>query len=133
MLQLQDRPYPLAQWASELLAGIRTVSEYLDQDQPEPLYTRALTYPTAVIHDPEQSLSARLLAEMHVHQESYSTLVKRYGRQHQAHFKKHPLPTALQKQCEKESRDSQQKQKALEAEDILPFDEYLHQYCAQDD
>jgi len=94
-------------------------------------YCDALQQQRAKITDPDQTPSARILAEMDQNGEEFYHFALRMSRQHQQWFAERPLDEAKRQQFEALARESIAKQSAIEAADKIPFETFLQNYFAQ--
>jgi glutamate--cysteine ligase len=132
-LQLQHggRSRPLQAWAAEICELMQGVSELLDAGRADQAYRRALESQGEIVHDPERTPSARVLAEMREHGESFFHFAKRMSQAHQRFFQGLPVNESRMARFQAEAAASFARQQALEAEDTIPFEEYLRRYFAQ--
>jgi glutamate--cysteine ligase len=130
-LQHQGRSERLKDWALAIAGCLEGICEVLDSGAEDRPYSRSLAVQKEVIHAPEQTPSARVLAEMREHQEAFFDFARRMSQRHQAYFKALPPDPEHTRWFEEEARRSWQQQRALEAGDTLSFAEYLQRYFAQ--
>jgi glutamate--cysteine ligase len=103
----------------------------LDEGEDERPYTKILLRQIEAIRDAERTPSARILAEMRETKESFFEFAMRRSEQYLAYFKEQSLPDTELRHFTEVSRQSIAQQKAIEAADEIPFDEYLKRYSAQ--
>jgi len=130
-LQHHGRARPLKEWALEIAACMEGIGEILDGDDGERPYSCSLALQKEVIHDPERTPSARVLAEMRIHKESFFQFARRLSQSHRSFFMGLPPNSERSRFFEEEARQSWQRQRELEAGDTLSFGEFLQQYFAQ--
>ena len=130
-LQQNGRRRSLKQWALEIAGCMEGVCELLDGDDEEQPYSRALALQKEVIHEPEQTPSARVLAEMRAHKESFFQFARRLSQSHRSFFMELPPNPERSRFLEEEAGQSWRRQRELEAGDTLTFAEFLQQYFAQ--
>ncbi len=130
-LQQHGRRRPLKEWAMEIIAEMEGIGEILDGDDPQRPYSRSLALQKAVIHDPERTPSARVLAEMRANKESFFEFAKRLSQSHRSFFMELPPNPERSRFFEEEARQSWQRQRELESKNKQSFDEFLRQYFAQ--
>ncbi|MFO1433438.1 MAG: glutamate--cysteine ligase [Candidatus Competibacteraceae bacterium] len=121
----------LKEWAMEIVTAMEGVGEILDGDDPQRPYSRSLALQKAVIDDPERTPSAGVLAEMRTHKESFFEFAKRLSQSHRAFFIGLPPNPERKRFFEEEARQSWERQRELESEDKMSFEEFLHDYFAQ--
>jgi glutamate--cysteine ligase len=130
-LQQNGHMRPLKEWASEIAVGMEGICEILDGDDQQRPYSHSLALQKEVIHDPERTPSARVLAEMRAHKESFFQFTRRLSQVHRSFFMGLPSNPERSRVFEEEARQSWQRQRELEAGDTLSFSEFLQQYFAQ--
>lgn len=123
---------PLRHWAQELLEQLQPVAALLDSGQSGPVYTVALAEQQAVLADVERTPSARMLAEMRASGENFFQCARRLSEQHRQFFESSPLAEERRRWLEEAAKQSWRDGQALEAEDALPFDEFLNRYLSQE-
>ncbi len=131
MLERDGRSVPLGVWAAELLDGLQGVCEWLDGTDPTRPYAAALRDQLAKLEEPRRTPSARLLAELEEHDESFAALALRVSQRHREELTGSPahdpnLAAALAQQAQ----ESLQALSALEARQRGGFDQYLAAYLA---
>jgi glutamate--cysteine ligase len=130
-LHRNGKRIPLSTWAMDIMIAMEGFCEALDAGEENQPYANALQHQKAAIVESELTPSARILAEMHEHQEPFFHFAKRLSEQHQNYFK------LLSPNFEREAffletaRQSWQRQQDMETPDTLPFAEYLKRYFAQ--
>jgi len=119
---------PLRQWASRLLDQLQGICGLLDGGQASGPYALALAEQRETLADPQRTPSARILAEMHTRGENFFRYSQHLSKQHRAYFRAVPLASEKRQFFVEEAAKSWQKQRAIEAADTLPFDEFLSRY-----
>jgi glutamate--cysteine ligase len=122
---------PLAVWASEVLEAVEAVCELLDEAQPEPRYMQALARQRELVREPEGTPSARLIAEMRAAGEGFYHAAMRLSQAHRDRFAARSLSASENEWFARIAQHSVEKQQTLEAQDDVPFEEYLRRYFAQ--
>jgi len=130
-LRRGGNPVLLRIWATELCDAMQGVCELLDEGENERPYTKILLRQIEAIRDAERTPSARILAEMREAKESFFEFAMRRSEQYLAYFKEQSLPDTELRHFTEVSHQSIAQQKAIEAADEIPFDEYLKRYFAQ--
>jgi glutamate--cysteine ligase len=124
------RNVPMIAWAEELLDSMTGVCELLDAGHPDRPYTATLKDQQAKLHDVEQTPSARLLRELHSHDESFSALALRFSVDHRRHIEAQPVNQVRRREFEAEAQLSLEAQQSIERSQKGSFDEYLASYLA---
>ncbi|MBU6421311.1 MAG: glutamate--cysteine ligase [Gammaproteobacteria bacterium] len=130
-LQRNGGPVRLRTWASEITDEMQAICEALDASDPTKPYSTSLQARREELADPERLPSARVLADMRRHHESFFEFALRLSTAHRDYFLQRRLPAEKQRQFELWARQSLEKQARIEAADRLSFDDYLKQYFAQ--
>ena len=121
----------LQTWAEQLLKALEPVADMLDHAHSSGDYRQSLQQQAAKVADPEQTPSARILADMREQQLSFAQFASQVSQQQSARFKQRPLEGEALKAMQASARKSLQDQADLEAADSLAFDEYLARYYEQ--
>ena len=130
-LQRRGGRQSLREWATEICNVLRPVCDLMDRAENRQPYASALTNQLKLIGDPEQTPSARILAELWQSKESFANFALRVSSKHRNHFTGHGLSVADAHRFTEVAQASLKKQQAIEAADNISFDEYLRQYFAQ--
>ena len=85
-LQRNGESLTLKSWAEELLEALSGFAESLDAGRSDTACQDALQEQREAVRDPEQTPSARMLADMRAHGEGYFHFAKRMSEQHHAYF-----------------------------------------------
>lgn len=120
----------LQEWGARLLADCAPVAEAVDAALGGTSYRDALATQTAALHDPALTPSARLLADLQAHDGSYRGFVLARSRRHRDALMALPFPAAEAARFAQLATASLAEQKAIEAGDSLPFEEYRKMYLA---
>jgi glutamate--cysteine ligase len=127
-----ERAVPLRVRGSEILQGLTALAELLDAGRSERPYSRALEAHHAAVADPELTPSARVLAEMRGSGQGFADFALDHSRRHARWFRAVPLLPARQWALERQAEDSHARQRRIEAEDRLSFEEFLYHYFSQE-
>ncbi len=130
-LNLNAKKYKLKNWAGDLLNGMQSVSELLDQHKDGTPYQDALKRQIEKVKDPELTPSARMLNEMRETKEGFYHFAKRMSENHNQYFTKLNLSEERDKFFSDEATKSIAKQKQIEALDNMSFEDYLQAYFEQ--
>jgi glutamate--cysteine ligase len=130
-LERAGRAVPMRSWAAELLDSMQAVCELLDAADPQRPFGATLKEQQAKLEAVERTPSARLMAELDAHGESFEALALRVSRAHRDRLLGEALQDpARRQQFEAEAQASLQEQAAIEAAERGSFDDYLAAYLA---
>ncbi|HEX3911952.1 MAG TPA: glutamate--cysteine ligase [Steroidobacteraceae bacterium] len=130
-LSREGRGISLSEWARELLDSMQGLCEMLDHGQAARPYGSALEQQRAKIDDVERTPSARLLAEMRQTGETFFQLALRMSKLHKDYFLGlYPPNESRLGEFARESQESLDAQRSIEASDRTNFDSYLAHYLA---
>lgn len=121
----------LRDWGSEIFDKMAPIAELLDAQSESNDYSRVLAEQRKAINEPDRTPSARILAEMRAHGESFFEFGLRMSEQHRDYFRDRALSPELLAQFRDTARQSLDEQAKIEASDTLSFDEFLRRYLAQ--
>lgn len=121
----------LRDWALEVFEQLSMTCELLDRDRQSPVYCSTLQQQWAKIEDPEQTPSARVLAQMQENHEEFFDFSLRLSLQHRQWFEQRPLDKGGQREFAAIARDSQARQTVIEQTDDVPFSVFLQNYFDQ--
>lgn len=131
VLQRRDGPLLLRQWADELCREMRGICELLDSVGEGSPYGDALAAQVRKVKDASLTPSARMLQNMREHKEGFFHFARRMSQTHQRFFMSLPRNPERERFFEEVAARSLEEQKAREAAEEIPFDEYLTRYFAQ--
>ncbi|MCK4674794.1 MAG: glutamate--cysteine ligase [Gammaproteobacteria bacterium] len=118
----------LQDWATELCNRMKGVANLLDQANYCENYFSSVKSQIASVFDPELTPSARMLADMKEHDEGFFHYAQRMSAHHYQYYKNHPLSENKIRFFEGLAAESIAKQKQIEKDDSISFDEYLKNY-----
>jgi glutamate--cysteine ligase len=121
---------PLRQWASEILEEMVPVAELLDGGRAGPR-GESLGRQMEKAADPDTTPSAQLLDAMRANGEGFFDFAQRLSRQHRDWLGAQGLEAPRSADFDRLARESVDRQRQIEAEDHLGFDEFLAAYFAQ--
>ena len=121
----------LHDWAAEITDQLHGICEILDADDPTRPYSTSLQARQEDLANTERLPSARVLADMRAHGESFFSFARRLSETHLQYFLQRRLPAATQQLFQRLAAESLEKQRQIEAADRLSFDVYLQQYFSQ--
>lgn len=132
-LELLDRngPRSFSDWAEELIERLREVAAVLDAANRTDVHLRSVEQQAAKVSDSSLTPSARVLADLREGGQSFYEFALQQAVQHGSHFRNAPMDPAVQQHYAQLAAESLARQKALEAEDQVDFDQYLADFYAQ--
>ena len=134
-LERGSQTVALTEWGGQILAECEPIAAALDNAQGGSTgfsgYREALTAAVAALNDPDTTPSARVLAVMkNEHADSYTRFVLAQSKKHHAALKALAFAPEAAAGFKKKAQDSLEKQKAVEAADTLPFEEWRKIYLS---
>lgn len=131
LLERDGRPYPMRDWARELLDEMQGLCEILDEGDPGRPYSVALATQASKVEDVALTPSARLIRELRDTGESFFDLALRMSATHKRYFLDLYAPNEERlREFAAEAAQSLEDAAALEARDEGDFDAYLARYLA---
>jgi glutamate--cysteine ligase len=127
-LQQEPEKISLQDWATELCNKMKSVASLLDRANYCENYFSSVKSQIASVFDPDLTPSARMLAEMRENDEGFFHHAQRMSKHHYQYYKTHPLAEEKVNIFQQMAKESLQKQKQIELEDKISFDEYLENY-----
>jgi glutamate--cysteine ligase len=124
-------PCSLKEWGLEICDTMQGICELLDKSHPDRPYTKSLNHQIEKIKNPEITPSARMLAEMRKNGEGFYHFARRMSQQHYEYFSKLKLGSEQRHFFKQEAGISIEKQKIIERQDKVSFDQYLDNYLSQ--
>ena len=129
-LQRNEDAVLLQDWADQLLERIAAVTALLDQTQPGTAHGDALQAQRDKVANPELTPSALVLAALTEGRESFTSFSLRLSQQHAEYFRSQPLSSEVQQAFEEQASQSIRQQAEIEADDAMPFDDFVAAYQA---
>ena len=120
----------LRDWASELLNGIRPLAQLLDRSNASSGFTQSWQEQLAKVDNPDLTPSARVLAIMRNQQLPFFNFAMNQSIAQKGYFDEHPLAESELQQMQQAAADSVVRQREIEAQDSVDFDEFLKVYLA---
>ena len=121
---------PLAQWARELMEGLRPICEILDDGAPAPRHRAALEEQQRLLANLDELPSARILRDLRARKQTFFDYTLELASEHERYFRERPLRSGLREYFNGLAESSHAEQRALEASSTLDFDTYLARYFA---
>jgi glutamate--cysteine ligase len=123
------RLVPLRAWASEILSNVLAVAEAIDGNDASQSYTDSVRLMQKLVENPEETPSARMLADLEESRSSFFEYAFGLAKSHSDYFASiTPLDEAKRAVFEKEAAESVMRQRAIEASDDISLDDYLQRY-----
>jgi glutamate--cysteine ligase len=127
-LRRGEEKISLQDWASELCNKMKPVASLLDRANHCENYFSSVKSQIASVFDPDLTPSARMLAEMKEKDEGFFHYAQRMSKHHYQYYKTHTLSEDKIKFFEELASESLEKQKQIETDDSISFDDYLQNY-----
>ncbi|MCL6327705.1 glutamate--cysteine ligase [Pectobacterium polaris] len=114
---------PIAEVGKSLFADLRRVAEVLDAENSQPHYQQVCDELLVGFDDPETTFSGRLLTLMK--QEGNGSVGLNLAEEYRKMLSSEPLQVLTEEQLAAASENSWQRQRQIESEDTMNFDDYL--------
>ncbi|MEM7219694.1 MAG: glutamate--cysteine ligase [Pseudomonadota bacterium] len=124
-LERDGNALTLQQWGSEILDACEQIATLLGDEAVD-----AVGAQRAKLEDAERTPSAMVLSAMRDHDQSFYRFALDRSRAHADAFRAAPLEGAKLEAFTARAQDSLAEQRALEAAEVEPFDEFLERYLA---
>ena len=129
-LQRDGQAVDMKEWAAELLEQIAPLAALLDQSHGGDAHSKALDEQLAKVKDVSLTPSAKVLASMAEHKESFAQFSMRQSLAHAEYFRSEPLNAEEQTAFEEKARTSLQEQIETEQIEQGDFDQFVASYQA---
>jgi glutamate--cysteine ligase len=120
----------LDDWARELLTAIRPLADLLDRTSTRRAFSQSWGEQLAKVNEPELTPSARVLAIMRSQQLPFFRFAMNQSIAQKGYFNEHPLPEHQLQQMQQGAAESLVRQREIETQDSVDFDEFLKAYLA---
>jgi glutamate--cysteine ligase len=131
LLERHGREVKLTTWGAEIVEQCAPIAAMLDQVHDTTDYGDALRSAQALLENPDMLPSARVLSAMaREHGNGFAAFTLVQSEQAKAKLLKLPYGGSLHTRMEAVVRQSVEDQKAVEAGDSLPFEQYREQYIS---
>ncbi|KPJ90018.1 MAG: glutamate--cysteine ligase [Gammaproteobacteria bacterium SG8_11] len=130
-LNRNNQAVSLSAWGQEICQAMESLCETLDEMKQVSVYSAALQAQLSLLHDADETPSAKILAEMRREKEAFFPFSMRYSQKHYHYFHSLELPSDIETLFGEETEKSMQQQRYLESAQEVSFDEYLERYFAQ--
>lgn len=119
-------------WASEIVDCVQAVAMQLDRHDKNASYVEAVRWMRALVDEPDGTPSARIIAELEQAKVGFSQFALAMSASHRDYFASiAPLNNSVAEDFKHEVRASLERQKQIEATDVIGLDEYLACYFAE--
>ena len=129
-LQRDGAAVDMKEWATELLENIAPLAALLDQSHGGDNHSKAVDEQLAKIKDVSLTPSAKVLASMAEHKESFAQFSMRQSLAHAEFFRSQPLSAEEQTAFEEKARKSLLEQTEIEQTEEGDFDLFVASYQA---
>lgn len=130
-LSRQGGEISLKDWALELIEAMEAVCALLDGGG-DGVYRRALEAQREAVLDPGRTPSARILADMKSRGESFYDFSRHMSLEHHQYFCDLPVNEELMNDFVRKAERSHRQQQEIEAQQQLPFGQFLEAYFNQE-
>ena len=130
-LRRQGSSITLSHWCEEIFASLLLIAQQMDTSQGADHYVHAISTFIGTASDTEQTLSAKVLADMREKNFSYYEYVADLGKQYCSSYAENSLSNESMLNFEREVQNSIQQQQILEQDTEIDFDTFLEEYFSQ--
>ncbi len=127
-LKLEGSPVPMRRWANEFLQDLAHSASILDHIHAGDDYQNSLSAQSDKIANPELTPSGRILKDMKESQLSFFEFSMRQSRAHRDYFQNNGLSEEAAQMMRDTASTSLLRQKEIEAQDTIDFDEFLENW-----
>ncbi len=131
ILRRDGKAIALRDWAAILFEEMESLCPLLDAPLEGTPYRDSLRAQQRKLANPDLTPSARILHDLQREGESFHDFALRWSESHAAHFRRRPPERERLAWFERLARESIQRQKHLEAEERIDFDEFLRRYFSE--
>lgn len=131
LLEREGHLVPLQEWAEDLLDLVMPLATLLDRANGSPLHERSVRAQRAKVRNSSLTPSARILAEIISQGQDWSEFAAHHSKLHGSRFKRRPLSSHRLAALTALAEHSVAQQMALEAEEQVPFEQFLASYFDQ--
>lgn len=125
------KPRDLQEWGLSLLEGIGACARLLDDAHQSTAYSDSLGLQRSKLEDANSTPSARVLAAIEQHGNSFFHFALAQSEAHRSEFMAHPLDSDSLIAFQTQAQTSLADQAALEAADDMDFDSFVARYLGQ--
>lgn len=127
-LDLESQPKALKEWSTELLQDLEHSAGLLDEIENSDKHRTSLASQVAKVNNPELTPSGRMLKEMRNENHSFFEFSMRQSQIHHRYLSDNGLDDSTNDHMHNTASESHSKQKEIEAEENISFDEFLRQW-----
>ncbi len=121
----------LKSWATDIVNSMQPICDILDDKSPDKPYSNALKQQIRVVQDADLTPSAKILQGMRQNDQPFGCFGLETSKQYKQYFAQNKLNPKTTQQFDDMAVTSHQKQKDLEADQSLSFDDFLSHYFSQ--
>ncbi len=126
-----NQKIPLQDWAIEILESMQPICAILDKEDADKPYSSALAQQQLLVQNPDLTASARILYGMTQTQQPFGSFALNKSAEHAQYFNVNKLDKLHTQEFNDLAALSLAKQKELESNKQIPFDDFLEQYFSQ--
>ncbi len=130
-LNKDGQPISLQSWANQILESIQPICEILDDGNIDQPYTKALNQQFEVVENPDLAPSAKILQNMASKKVPFGRFGLDISELHKQYFMNQDVDEKLAQQFDELTTSSHKKQKEVEYNDSISFDQFLENYFSQ--
>jgi glutamate--cysteine ligase len=131
LLERGNSAVRLTDWGTDIVNAMQPIAQQMDAIHGGTQYAQALQSAQVGLAQPDTLPSARVLAAIqNDHAGSFSAFVQAQSARTHAAMLSAPMDAALQASFQRQSEQSVQEQRAIEAADTMPFEVYLKEYLS---
>jgi glutamate--cysteine ligase len=127
-LRRLDKEVTLQSWGLELLDKIGAAAELLDAQRDDRAHAEALAVQREKLRDPQSTPSARVLAAIHEHGDSFERFALHQSKQHAADFRSRPPSAEEMAYFAGLAKTSLDEQAEMERAQTGDFDQFITDY-----
>ncbi len=131
-LKRDGKDVALKDWAREIFEDVRAIAEVIDRGEGGDSYVQAVDSQSKLIDDADATPSARILEELRQDGTGFYHFAMKCALGHKEYFADLAKMSADRLQLyQNEAVESMERQREIEAADVIDFDEYLQQYFSE--
>lgn len=127
-----NQSYDFLTMAEQTFECLQAVAEWMDECDPDQTdYQQSVARQYAKLSDVSLTPSHQIVEQMRIRNIGYAELILDLAKRHTDQSRVQTLPDNIQHEFHLAAQQSRQKKQQMEAEDQLPFDQYLAHYFKQ--
>ena len=131
-LRRRGREIPLKAWAGEILDDVGAIASIIDRGEGGDAYTLAVQAQATLVENPDATPSARILEDMRQKKAGFFDFAMECARSHRDYFSSlAELEADRERIYADEAAASLERQRQIEADDAMNFDDYLERYYSE--